>query len=215
MAEAKAAEARDLDQTFAAIATQPDEYAKLFAEVTGDDFRSEMTAFDGSKMTRGTTWSILCSEAARPIACSCSYICRFADRRHSGRPTCGAESTPRHRPHRAPSVDRVGWGFELYCYRPPLVPVVFAGHSANGQVDIPETERESVIQPNRVADDLRRESVAVIARRVARHRPTLPFAPQSDNAHQTSETTRRLSGRTQSILRSISGFLTVSNGRCF
>ncbi len=53
MAEAKAAEARDFDQTLAAIAAQPDEYAKLFAEVTDDDFRSEMTAFDGSKMTRG------------------------------------------------------------------------------------------------------------------------------------------------------------------
>ena len=53
MAEAKAAEARDFDQTLATIAAHPDEYAKLFAEVTDDNFRSEMTEFDGSKMTRG------------------------------------------------------------------------------------------------------------------------------------------------------------------
>ena len=51
--EAKAAEARDFDQTLATISAQPDEYVKLFAEVTDDDFRSEITVFDGSKMTCG------------------------------------------------------------------------------------------------------------------------------------------------------------------
>ena len=51
--EAKAAEARDFDQTLATIAAHPEEYAKLFAEVTDDKFRSEMTEFDGNKMTRG------------------------------------------------------------------------------------------------------------------------------------------------------------------
>ena len=51
--EAKAAEARDFDQTLATISAQTDEYVKLFAEVTDDDFRSEITVFDGSKMTCG------------------------------------------------------------------------------------------------------------------------------------------------------------------
>ena len=51
--EAKAAEARDFDQTLATISAQPDEYVKLFAEVTDDDCRSEITVFDGSKMTCG------------------------------------------------------------------------------------------------------------------------------------------------------------------
>ena len=40
--------------------------------------------------------------------------------------------------------------------------------------DVPEAERESVIQPHRVADDLRRESVAAVARCLAAQPPTVP-----------------------------------------
>jgi hypothetical protein len=49
----KAAEARDFDQTMAVIAGQKDVYAKELAAWTDADFRSEMTAFDGSKISRG------------------------------------------------------------------------------------------------------------------------------------------------------------------
>jgi hypothetical protein len=49
----KAAEARDLDQTLAVIAGQKDVYAKELAGWTDADFRSEMTGFDGGKLSRG------------------------------------------------------------------------------------------------------------------------------------------------------------------
>lgn len=49
----KASEARDLDQTLAVIAGQKDVYAKELAGWTDADFRSEMTGFDGSKLSRG------------------------------------------------------------------------------------------------------------------------------------------------------------------
>jgi hypothetical protein len=49
----KAAEARDLDQTLAVIAGQKDVYAKELAGWTDADFRSEMSGFDGSKLSRG------------------------------------------------------------------------------------------------------------------------------------------------------------------
>ena len=41
-------------------------------------------------------------------------------------------------------------------------------------LDIPETESEAVIEPDRVADDLRRKPIAVIAGYLARHPPTPP-----------------------------------------
>ena len=50
---AQAAEARDFDQTLAAIAVHADEYATLLANVTDADLRAEMTTFDGGKTTRG------------------------------------------------------------------------------------------------------------------------------------------------------------------
>jgi hypothetical protein len=49
----KAAETRDFDQTMAVIAGQKDIYAKELAPWTDADFRSEMTGFDGSKISRG------------------------------------------------------------------------------------------------------------------------------------------------------------------
>lgn len=49
----KAAEARDFAQTVAAIAGQEQEYARLLGDMSDDDFRGEMNAFDGSKTTRG------------------------------------------------------------------------------------------------------------------------------------------------------------------
>ena len=48
--------------------------------------------------------------------------------------------------------------------------------------DIPETQAETVVEPDGVTDDLRRKSVSAIAGRLARHRRTLPPAAQLDNA---------------------------------
>ena len=39
---------------------------------------------------------------------------------------------------------------------------------------VAEAQRESMVQPDGVADDLKRESMPVIAGELARHRPTLP-----------------------------------------
>lgn len=50
---AKAADARDFDQTVAAIAAQRDEYAALLGDMSDADFRGEMKSFDGSSTTRG------------------------------------------------------------------------------------------------------------------------------------------------------------------
>jgi hypothetical protein len=47
-----AAEARDFDQTLAAIAAQSDEYATLLADVSDDDLRGEIEMF-GRKTVRG------------------------------------------------------------------------------------------------------------------------------------------------------------------
>ncbi len=48
----KAAEPRDFDQTLAAIATHTDIYATQLADVSDDDFRTEIKMF-GNKTTRG------------------------------------------------------------------------------------------------------------------------------------------------------------------
>jgi hypothetical protein len=53
MAASQAAEKRDFNQTVEAIAAQGDAMAALLADVTDAEFRSEMSAFDGSKLTRG------------------------------------------------------------------------------------------------------------------------------------------------------------------
>jgi hypothetical protein len=50
---AQAAEARDFDQTVAAIAAQTDAYATLLADLSDADFRGEVTGVDGSKTSRG------------------------------------------------------------------------------------------------------------------------------------------------------------------
>jgi hypothetical protein len=47
-------EGRDFDQTVAAIAAQSDLYAKLLGDMSDADFRTEMTAFDGSKVSKGS-----------------------------------------------------------------------------------------------------------------------------------------------------------------
>ena len=46
-------------------------------------------------------------------------------------------------------------------------------------LDVPKAESESVIEPDRVADDLGWESVTVIAWCQAAHPPTLPPAPST------------------------------------
>ena len=51
---AAAAEARDFDQTLAAIAEHTDAYARLLANVSDADFRAEVSGFDGNKTTRGS-----------------------------------------------------------------------------------------------------------------------------------------------------------------
>ncbi len=50
---AQAAEARDFDETLAAIAAQADTYATLLAGVADADFRAEATGIDGHKTSRG------------------------------------------------------------------------------------------------------------------------------------------------------------------
>jgi hypothetical protein len=50
---AKAADARNFDQTVAAIAAQRDEYAALLGDMSDADFRGEVKNFDGSPTTRG------------------------------------------------------------------------------------------------------------------------------------------------------------------
>jgi uncharacterized protein YfdQ (DUF2303 family) len=62
----KAAEARDLDQTLAAIAAQADTYVALLANVPDAEFQSEIGGFDGTKSSRGAfivNWA-LCGCAA-------------------------------------------------------------------------------------------------------------------------------------------------------
>jgi hypothetical protein len=52
-AAAQAAEARDFDETLAAIAAQADTYATLLADVTDAAFREEVQGMDGRKTSRG------------------------------------------------------------------------------------------------------------------------------------------------------------------
>jgi hypothetical protein len=61
----QAAEARDFDQTLAAIAAQSDEYASLLADVSDDDLRAEITMF-GRPTVRGLFLVnlVLCGHAA-------------------------------------------------------------------------------------------------------------------------------------------------------
>ena len=47
------AEARNFEQTVAAIAAQSDLYAKLLGDMSDADFRAEMTGFDGNKVSKG------------------------------------------------------------------------------------------------------------------------------------------------------------------
>jgi hypothetical protein len=62
---AKAADARDFDQTLAAIAAQHDEYAALLEDVSDADFRVELDSM-GKKMSRGSILVnlVLCGCAA-------------------------------------------------------------------------------------------------------------------------------------------------------
>jgi len=53
-AASKAADARDFDQTVAALAAQADEYSRLLGDMSDADFRTEMKAFDGSSVSKGS-----------------------------------------------------------------------------------------------------------------------------------------------------------------
>ena len=48
-----AAEARDFDQTLAAIAAHSETYATVLGEMSDEDFRAEIKGFDGVAVTRG------------------------------------------------------------------------------------------------------------------------------------------------------------------
>jgi hypothetical protein len=52
-AASKAAEARNFDQTVAALEAQADEYGRLLDGMSDADFRAEMTGFDGRTVSRG------------------------------------------------------------------------------------------------------------------------------------------------------------------
>ena len=52
-AAVSAADLKGFDETIAVINTLPDTYAALLADMTDDDFRAEMTGFDGSKLSSG------------------------------------------------------------------------------------------------------------------------------------------------------------------
>ena len=62
----QAAEARDFDQTLAAIAAQTDAYRTLLADVSDADFRGEVKGFDGNNISRGAliVSVVLCGYAA-------------------------------------------------------------------------------------------------------------------------------------------------------
>ena len=53
MEASKAAEARDWNQTVAVLKKQGDEYAKLLGDMSEADFRTEMTRFEGNKVSKG------------------------------------------------------------------------------------------------------------------------------------------------------------------
>jgi hypothetical protein len=52
-AEIQAADERNFDETIAIIETLPETYERLLADMSDSDFRAEMTAFDGSTVSRG------------------------------------------------------------------------------------------------------------------------------------------------------------------
>jgi hypothetical protein len=52
-AEIAAADNRNLEQTLTVIAALPDAYDRLLADMSDDDFRAEMTGFDGAKASKG------------------------------------------------------------------------------------------------------------------------------------------------------------------
>jgi hypothetical protein len=49
----QAAEARDFDETLKVIAGQADAYARMLADISDAELRSEMDGFDGKKVSRG------------------------------------------------------------------------------------------------------------------------------------------------------------------
>ena len=51
--EVDAADMRNLEQTLAVIATLPHVYERLLSDLSDEDFRAEMTTFDGSTISRG------------------------------------------------------------------------------------------------------------------------------------------------------------------
>ena len=54
VSEIDASEKRNFEQTVAVIENQPEVYERLLADMSDADFRAEMTAFDGNKVSRGS-----------------------------------------------------------------------------------------------------------------------------------------------------------------
>ena len=53
-AELEASDQRNFDATMTVLEKMPDVYERLLADMSDADFRAEMTAFDGSKVSRGS-----------------------------------------------------------------------------------------------------------------------------------------------------------------
>ena len=70
----QAADARDFEQTLAAIAAHSETYTALNSEMSDEDFRAETKGFDGLPTTCGSSWSTTSSVSWRRIGCSCSCI---------------------------------------------------------------------------------------------------------------------------------------------
>lgn len=66
----QAAEARNFDQTLAALAAHADEYAVLLADMTDDDFRAETKGLTASRRRAGRSSSITCSASVQRTGCN-------------------------------------------------------------------------------------------------------------------------------------------------
>ena len=75
MAEAMAAaDARNFDQTLAAIGAHADLYASLLADMSDDDFAPRPRGLTGARRRVGSSSSIMPSASARPTGCNCFCI---------------------------------------------------------------------------------------------------------------------------------------------
>jgi hypothetical protein len=98
-AAAQAADARDFDQTLAAIAAHGDEYAREISTMTDADFRAEIEMF-GNKTTKGAFIVNLVLGGCAAYRTQL-FLSNHAGARTSARPICGRASTHRRQQWRA------------------------------------------------------------------------------------------------------------------